>query len=126
MIYNGQEVGTPNRLTFPFTTDKIDWNINPAHTAAYKKIIKFRAGSEPIRRGQLKTYSDKDVCVFTKELGSKKVLVVANLRPKAISYQLKSPLLKNTRWKDAFSGNTKALKTAVSLEPYQYMVLESQ
>jgi glycosidase len=126
MIYNGQEVGTPNRLSFPFTTDKIDWSINPSHTAAYKQIIKFRAGSEPIRRGQLKTYSNNDVCVFTKELGSKKVLVVANLRPKAISYQLISPLLRNTRWKDAFSGNTKALKTAVSLEPYQYMVLESQ
>ena len=125
MIYNGQEVGTPNRLTFPFTTSKIDWSINPEHTAAYKKILNFRKASETIRRGQLKTFSDNDVCVFTKQLGSKKVLVIANLRDKSLSYAIKSPL-NNNSWKDAFSGKKQTLATSVSLAPYQYMVLESQ
>jgi glycosidase len=125
MIYNGQEVGTPNRLTFPFTTSKIDWSINPEHTAAYKKILNFRKASETIRRGQLKTFSDNDVCVFTKQLGSKKVLVIANLRDKSLSYAIKSPL-NNNSWKDAFSGKKQTLATSVSLAPYQYMILESQ
>jgi hypothetical protein len=27
MIYNGQEVGTPFRLTFPFTSTRVDWTL---------------------------------------------------------------------------------------------------
>ena len=123
MVYNGQEVGTPNRLTFPFTTTKIDWNINPEHTAAYKAIINFRNDNETVRRGQLKSFSDNDVCVFTKQLGNKKVLVIANLRNKALSFKVKPALTKS--WKDAFSGKKQTLATSVSLAPYQYMVLES-
>ena len=124
MIYNGQEVGTPNRLMFPFTTSKIDWNINPEHAEAYKKILNFRKDSETIRRGQLKTFSDNDVCVFTKQLGSKKVLVIANLRNKALSYSINA--LNNNNWKDAFSGKKQTLETSVLLAPYQFMVLENQ
>lgn len=123
MIYNGQEVGTPNRLMFPFTTSKIDWSINPEHTAAYRKILNFRTASTTIRRGQLKTYSNNDICVFTKELDNKKVLVIANLRNKALSYKINAALT-NNNWKDAFSGKKQKLKTSVSLAPYQYIILE--
>ena len=42
MIYDGQEVGTPYRLSFPFTSAKIDWTINPNITAEYKKVLAFR------------------------------------------------------------------------------------
>jgi hypothetical protein len=31
------EVGTPQRLTFPFTGTKINWTINPDITAEYKE-----------------------------------------------------------------------------------------
>ncbi|MGN7203025.1 alpha-amylase family glycosyl hydrolase [Pedobacter sp. SAFR-022] len=123
MLYNGQEVGTPKRISFPFTTTKIDWNINPEHTSAYKKIINFRNSNEIIRRGQLKSFSDKDVCVFTKQLDGKTVLVIANLRNKALSYSLQPVLAKH--WKDAFSGKKQTLATSVSLAPYQYMILTS-
>ena len=122
MVYNGQEVGTTHRITFPFTTTKIDWNKNLEHTAAYRKIINFRNGNETVRRGQLKSFSDKDVCVFTKELDGKMVLVIANLRNKALHYKLQPALTQ--RWKDAFSGKKRKLATSVSLAPYQYMILE--
>jgi glycosidase len=82
MIYNGQEVGTPYKLAFPFTSTRIDWSLNPDMVAEYKKVLAFRNGSEPIRRGTLTSYSNADVCAFTKESGLEKVFVLCNLRNK--------------------------------------------
>jgi glycosidase len=101
MIYNGQEVGTPNRMMFPFTRSKLDWSINPDVTAEYKKIIAFRNKSEAVRRGELASYSSDDVCAFTKIDGSDKVLVISNLRNKALDYVVPANLV-GTKWKNVF------------------------
>lgn len=125
MVYNGQEVGMPYRLTFPFTSTRIDWTLNnPDVTAEYKKIIAFRNNSEPVRRGVLTSYSSDDVCVFTKIQGSKKVLVLSNLRDKRITYTFPSVLV-NSSWKDAFSGSKTSLKSTITLEPYSYFVYKN-
>ena len=125
MIYNGQEVGTPFRLTFPFTSAKVDWTLNnPDITADYKKIIAFRNKSEAIRRGELTSYSDDDVCVFTKIKGSKKVLVLSNLRNKQVTYIVPATLV-NSSWKDVFSRSRITLKTTIILEPYSYFVYKN-
>jgi glycosidase len=123
MVYNGQEVGTPYRLAFPFTTKEIDWHTQPGHTAAYKKILAIRNESEAIRRGKLKSFSSADVCVFTKQLGKEKVLVLANLRDKKVTYTIK-PALKKTSWKDSFSGKSEKLTKSIVLEPYQYLIMK--
>lgn len=123
MIYNGQEVGTPYRLTFPFTSKKIDWTINPAITAEYKKVIAFRNNSNAIRRGDLTSYTTDDVCAFTKKLGNEEVLVISNLRNKPIDYMLPSTL-KNSTWKDAMKGGTIVLSGSISLPPYSYLVFK--
>lgn len=125
MIYNGQEVGMPYRLTFPFTSTKVDWTLdNPDVTAEYKKIIAFRNENEAIRRGKLTSYSSDDVCVFTKIKGSKKVLVFSNLRNKQVTYTLPANLV-NTSWRDAFNGSKTTLKTTMTLEPYSYFVYKN-
>ncbi|BAU53924.1 alpha-amylase family glycosyl hydrolase [Mucilaginibacter gotjawali] len=127
MVYNGQEIATPYRLVFPFTGTKIDWSLGAANqdvTAEYKRIIAFRNKSEAIRRGILNSYSSDDVCVFTKESGSQKVLVLSNLRNKAVTYTVPAGLL-NTLWKDAFNGKKTTVAAEVSLAPYQYMVLKN-
>lgn len=125
MIYNGQEVGTPFRLTFPFTSTKIDWSINnPDITAEYKKIISFRNSSDAIRRGELSSYSSDDVCVFTKIKGSKKVLVLSNLRDKQVTYTVPANLA-NSKWKDAFNGTKTTLTATITLEPYSYLVYKN-
>lgn len=124
-IYAGQEVGTPYRLVFPFTSANIDWSLNPAITAEYKKLIAFRNSSAAIRRGILTSYSSADVCAFTKEQEAKKVLVLTNVRNTAVNFSL--PLsIANTRWKDVFSGLEVNLTTNVSLSPYQYIVLMNE
>ena len=125
MIYNGQEVGTPYRLTFPFTSKKIDWTINPAITAEYKKIITFRNGSKAIRRGNLTSYSNHDICSFTKQQGDEKVLVIANLRNKAISYTMPGEL-KKTSWRNVMGNTTLTSSGRIDLQPYAYVVLKNQ
>jgi len=123
MIYNGQEVGTPRQLFFPFTRTKIDWTINPDVTAEYKKVIAFRSKSMAIRRGTLTSYSSDDVCVFTKEAGHEKVLILSNLRNKAVTYTFPQELA-NSKWKDVFTGDKTTLTNQLTIEPYTYMVLK--
>ena len=124
MVYGGQEVGTPHRLTFPFTTTKIDWTLNPDLKEEYKRIIAFRNSSAPVRRGELKSYNTDDVCAFTKTLGGEKVLVLSNLRNKTITYSIPSDL-KNTSWKDAFNDSETTLTNTITLEPYSYIVYQN-
>jgi glycosidase len=125
LIYNGQEIATPFRLTFPFTKDHIDWSLSsPEVTSEYKKIIGLRNKDETVRKGELTSYSSDDVCVFSKVLGTKTVLVFSNLRDRPVTYTAPS-VLANTRWKDAFTGSERTLGSSVDLEPYSYMVLKN-
>lgn len=123
MIYNGQEVGTSYRLTFPFTSTKIKWGINPEITAEYKKVIAFRNKSEAIRRGQLTSYSSDDVCAFLKQHGDEKVVVIVNLRNNTIDFSL-DPALVNTSWTNTMNGENVKLSEKISLKPYDYLVLK--
>ncbi|MHB8209624.1 alpha-amylase family glycosyl hydrolase [Mucilaginibacter sp.] len=124
MIYDGQEVGTPYRLIFPFTKSKVDWTLNPDVTAEYKKVIAFRNGSETVRRGELTSYSSDDVCAFTKKLGNKAVFVLSNLRNTTVSYTIPSNL-SAYNWTDGFTGNKSKLSSVITLAPYQYIVLKN-
>lgn len=123
MIYTGQEVGTPVKLVFPFTTTKVDWTINPDMTAEYKKIIAFRNSSLAIRQGQLTSYSNADICAFTKQQGTDEVLVLVNLRNTVINYPIPAAIA-NTTWTDAYNGATDSLNTQITMQPYSYMVMK--
>lgn len=123
MIYNGQEVGFPTRITFPFTGTKINWNINPTITAEYKNVIALRNSSAAIRRGSLSSFSNADICAFTKELGAERIFVAANLRNTPITYTL-PPSVANSTWLNAFTGSTTTLATQLILQPYSYVVLK--
>jgi glycosidase len=125
MIYNGQEVGCPVRLTYFNNSTSIDWTLNPDLLSTYKKIIAYRINTEAIRKGTLTSYSSNDVCVFTKELNGKKVLVLVNLRNAIVDYTVPAALV-NTNWKDVFAGSgTVTIAAHVSLQPYEYRILET-
>ncbi|MFP5039727.1 alpha-amylase family glycosyl hydrolase [Parasediminibacterium sp. JCM 36343] len=123
MMYNGQEVGFPTKIIFPFTGTKITWNINPDITAEYKKILAFRNSSKAIRQGTLVSYSSADVCAFTKSITGEKVFVLSNLRNNTLTYTLPSALV-STSWTNVFTGVSVSLGTQVSLQPYSYLVLK--
>jgi glycosidase len=123
MIYNGQEVGTPFRITFPFTGANINWTLNPDVTAEYKKVIAFRNSSDAIRRGQLVSYNNADICAFTKTQATEIVFVMSNLRNNAISFTL-PPAIANSDWTDAITGTAVSFGDQVTLQPYNYQVLK--
>ncbi|MDQ2864064.1 MAG: hypothetical protein M3R50_10560, partial [Bacteroidota bacterium] len=123
MVYDGQEVGTPYRLVFPFTSKKIDWTINPDVTAEYKKVIAFRNSSNAIRRGELTSYTNNDVCAFTKKLDKEEVLVISNLRNTSINYTLPAKL-KNSIWKNAMKEGKVTLSANINLPAYSYLVFK--
>ena len=123
MIYNGQETGTPYRLTFPFTSTKIPWGTDPTMTQEYKKIVAFRNQSNPIRRGELNSFCSDDVCAFTKQLDKEQVLVLVNLRDSIVDFTLASDLAAAT-WKDAFTEKGVTLTSKVTLKPFEYLVLK--
>lgn len=123
MIYDGQEVGTPYQLTFPFTGIYIDWTLNKELTQIYKKIIAIRNDNEAIRKGTLYTYSNQDVCAFKKTLNNSSVLVICNFRNETLSFSLPQEL-QNSDWTDAFTGSSAHLDTNINLTPYQYLVLK--
>ena len=125
MVYNGQEVGMPTKLVFPFTNQQINWSLNPGMVAEYKKIIAFRNNSVAIRRGTLVSYSNSNVCAFTKTSGTETVLVLSNLRNAATNFTLPAAVA-NTTWVDAFTGASVSLTTQVSLQPYSYVVLRNK
>lgn len=124
MIYNGQEVGMTTPITFPFTTVKIDWSANQDVTAEYKKIIAFRNSSNAIRRGNLTSYSNTDICAFSKEQDNEKVLVMVNLRNKPVDYVMPAAFV-NSTWTDGLNGGSVALTQQVTLPAYAYMILKS-
>ena len=123
MIYDGQEVGTPYRLVFPFTSKKIDWTINPEITAEYKKVISFRNSSNAIRRGDLVSYTNDNVCAFTKKSGKAEVLVISNLRDSSINFILPRAL-KNSIWKNAMKEGKVTLLDNINLSAYSYLILK--
>ena len=121
MLYNGQEVGTPHRLTFPFTSTKIDWTLNPDLKEEYRKLIAFRNSSLAIRRGEMVSFTTDDVCAFTKQEDRERVLVLVNVRNRAITYEV--PAAVRGSWKDAFTKKAMKVSKTMKLEPFQYMVL---
>ena len=121
MIYDGQEVGTPFRLAFPFTGTKIDWTLNPDMTAEYKKILAIRNNSVAIRRGALTSYDSDDICAFTKAVTGEKVLVMSNLRNSVINYTVPAALI-NTTWTDLMNGGSITLTSSLALQPYSYFM----
>jgi glycosidase len=122
MIYNGQEVGCSTRLDYFGQTTKIDWTTHPEIKALYTKILTFRSGSNALRNGALVSYNTDDVCAFTKTYQGEKVLVIVNLRNKAIDFPI--PADCKGAWEDAFSQNAVQLNDQLSLAPFAYLVLK--
>ena len=124
MIYNGQEIGYNQRIPF-FNHTPIDWSTtNSDVLAQYKKIIAFRKSSKAIKIGSYNGYSTNDVCAFTMESGFEKVYVLSNLSNISVNYLVPNSLA-SVSWKDAFTNESMATSTEITLQPYEYLVLKN-
>lgn len=123
MLYNGQEVGNAVRITFPFTTTKVDWTVNSDVTGMYKKLIAIRAASSAIRKGTTTTFSKADVFAFKKEFEGEKAFVIVNVRNKIVNFSLPADMA-NAEFQNLLeSGINITLGTQISLNPYEFYVL---
>lgn len=124
LIYNGQEVATPNQLPFfEGTNATINWNLNPAIKAEYERILNLRKNSAALRRGTLTDYSSSNVAAFVRKDGNEEVLVLVNVRNSNQDFTLPANL-RLSDWSDAYSNAPVSLATTVSLGAYQYRVLK--
>ncbi|MHA4811540.1 alpha-amylase family glycosyl hydrolase [Flavitalea flava] len=131
MLYNGQEVGCPVKLNYFNNSTIIDWTLNPDMKAEYKRLLSIRAGSGALQQGDLVTYSNADVCVFTKTFNQQTVLVIVNLRNAAASFTMPAALTgagtgTGISWTNVFNGSGLNVdgQGRVNLQAYQYIVLK--
>jgi glycosidase len=123
MIYGGQEIGYAKRVDY-FDKVAIDWSTaDYAMLKEYKKIIAFRNTSEALRKGKLTGYSSNEVSAFTMETTADKVLIIANIKNKAVKYSVPTALA-NTNWTDALTGSGISIGAEVNLNAYQYLILK--
>jgi hypothetical protein len=123
MIYGGQEIGYAKRIDY-FDKIAIDWSTTDFDMLKeYKKIIAFRNTSEALRKGKFTGYSSNEASVFTMETTAQKVLIVANVKNKAVKYTT-STALANTTWTDALTGNQVTIGAEINLAAYQYLILK--
>ncbi|WP_431243674.1 hypothetical protein ACQ9BO_03675 [Flavobacterium sp. P21] len=123
MIYGGQEIGYAKRIDY-FDKVAIDWSTTDFDMLKeYKKIIAFRNTSEALRKGKVTGYSSNEVSAFTMETTSDKVLIVANIKNKNVTYTAPTALA-NTTWKDALTGNSVTIGSEINLAAYQYLILK--
>jgi glycosidase len=123
LIYNGQEVACSVKLPF-FSRSPINWTTNPAIFKQYQRIMSIRAAHPALRTGDITELSDSDdeVVAFQRKSATDEVLVLVNTQASAKTFQLPTSLVK-TIWKNAFTGETVTLKTALDLNPDEYYVL---
>jgi glycosidase len=125
MIYNGQEVGCPLKLSF-FTKTPIDWSINPEITQEYKKLIALRKSSSAIKTGSINYYNNNnDVVAFKKTSGTEEIVVLVNVRNQTVSYNIDQSL-ETKQWQNAFDQTDFSVANTITLAPYTYIVLKNK
>ena len=123
LVYNGQEAGMTTAITFPFTSVKVTWGVNPDVTRAYKQLLAARAASAALRVGTPTAFSTANVCAFTKTQGVEQALVLVNVRNAPTTYTLPAALA-NSTWTNALQAGSVILGTQVALPAYGYVVLK--
>lgn len=122
LIYTGQEIGYPTTLPF-FTKEPINWSINPEIFEAYQTIMQTRANLPPVLGGELETYNDQNVVVFTRVSGEQKVLVMVNVRDSGQTVQVPEAL--QTTWQNELADEELMLEGELTMEGFEYLILSS-
>jgi uncharacterized protein YjdB/glycosidase len=123
-LMSGQEIDYEPKTDWPWTGFKFNWSQNPTAAADFAKILNFRTSSAAIRRGDLTTYANDDISIFTKTLGSEKVIVMSNLRNASKSYVIPAALAGT--YVNPYNNNASVTLTAGATRnftAFEYLVL---
>ncbi|TDW50026.1 putative secreted protein (Por secretion system target) [Flavobacterium sp. 270] len=123
-LMSGQEIDYEPKTDWPWTNFKFNWSQNPTAAADFAKILNFRTSSATIRRGDLTMYANDDISIFTKTLGSEKVIVMSNLRNASKSYVIPAALAGT--YVNPYNNNASVTLTTGATRTfaaYEYLVL---
>jgi glycosidase len=125
LLYNGQEVGSPQRLRL-FEKDTIDFAQNPSMRAFYAVLLGLYQRHPALRDGTLTPLiRDADVLLHERRADDDRVIVAVNVRPEPRAVAL--PLaLTETTFTDALTGERLPAADSLSLPPYGTRLLTPQ
>jgi glycosidase len=124
LIYNGQEVGNLEQISFfEGNVNKVNWSTNPELKEEYTHILQFRNSSDALRKGEIQNYGNTDVLMLSKTIEDDEVLVIANVRNSEEELTLPSQY-QNTTWVNAFNNEDFSLNTTITLDAFEYIVLD--
>jgi glycosidase len=125
LIYNGQEVGFPERLPFFENGNvKIDWSLNPDILEEYKKILAIRANHPAVRWGTMESSGAHDnVVAFKRMLGEEEILVIVNVRENEVSYEVPGSI-KASPWQNLMNNSLIEFDQTITLEGFSYLILK--
>lgn len=127
LIYSGQEYDLDHRLKF-FEKDSIP-KAKGKYFPIYEKLGQIKisnpalnGGKNPASYTRINTHNNDQVLAFVREKNGKKAIFIANLSARPVETQLDF----EGEFNDYFNGGKKqfAKDQKVSLQPWQYFVLE--
>jgi len=122
LIYGSQEVGYPEPINF-FKYVPVDWTAKPEIYKEYKELIELYNEEPALRKGSLTTYPDADVLVFEKADGDDRFLVLVNVRNESKTVQTPQDWV-GRETEDEITDQKLKLGESVTLNPFQYLILE--
>jgi len=133
LIYSGQEAGLNKRLRF-FTKDTIDWKVAD-FSPFYKTLNALKHGNEALYNPPfggtfipIENTAPKQVLSFMREGGNSRVLVILNLSPVKVTFNLKNSKVDND-YRDVFTKADFTLNSSnlnLTLQPWGFWVLEKK
>lgn len=121
LIYNGQEVDDPTRLSL-FEKSTINWSTDPTTKAFYRKVLALYDSLPALRAGALSaTTTSGDVATVLRTSGTRRAAVFVNMRNRDVTVTV--PVTwPAASWVDAFTDLPVSATSALTLPPYGYAV----
>ena len=125
LVYGSQEVAYPDKINF-FNYVPVDWNSNPSVLKTHKKLISIYKKNSAFRSGDVTYFPDDNILAFERSDKSGKFLVLVNVRNTAQSLNSVPTGWNNTRVTNMYTGKRIKLRKAMTLKPFQYLILKKR
>ena len=122
LIYGSQEVGYPDPINF-FHYVPVDWTAKPEIYREYKELIELYNEHPALRKGTMTAWPDNDVFIFEKKDAEESFLVIVNVRNEPKSVQIPEGWV-GRETEDEIADKDFKLESTLTLEPFQYLILE--
>ena len=123
LIYGSQEVGYPEPINF-FKYVPVDWTAKSEIYEEYKVLIDLYNDHPALRKGTMTAWADDDVLTFEKANAEERFLLIVNVRNESKTVQIPESWVGRDT-KDKVKDTDLKLESTLTLDPFQYLILES-